>query len=91
MGISREAPVELQGVFQKRTLHRLHLGNVLQSLFADASQHAVDGLAGFLQVGHGLKPAALCQVSLMFKADGGDHDHHRNPKARPWPLRRQAR
>ena len=78
VGIAREVSVELQSVFQQRALHRLNLGNVLESLFADSSQHPVHGLAGFLQVGHGLKAAALCQVSLVFEADVGDHDDNRN-------------
>ncbi len=78
MGVTRELPVELQSVFQQRALHWLNLGNVLESLCADPGQHSVHGLAGLLQIGHGLKPAALGQVSLVLEADGRDRDDNRN-------------
>ncbi len=68
-GLAGEVAVELQRVLQQGALDRLDLRDVLEPLFADAGQHAVDGLAGLAEVGHGLEATRLGAVALVLEAD----------------------
>ena len=91
VGLAGEVAVELQRVLQQGALDRLDLGDVLEPLFADARQHAVDGLAGLAEVGHGLEAARLGAVALVLEADVGQADHDRQGEGGDGAGTRQRR